>query len=67
MSRFSMAYMLTQGALAKTANIVAERTGSVLCARLAQQRTNTIFSLTAPHLVTYVSITATFAIRLDLQ
>ena len=32
----AMAYMLTQAALANIANIAAERTGSVLCACLAQ-------------------------------
>ena len=63
----AMAYMLTLAALAKTANIAAERTGSGLCACLAQQKTHTIFSFTAPHITTYISSTATFSIRSHLQ
>ncbi len=56
----AMASMLTQAALAKVVNIAAGRTGSVLCACLAQLRANIIFCLTAPHTVTYISSTATF-------
>ncbi len=63
----AMAYMLTQAALATIVNTAAERIGSVLCACLAQLKTNTISCLTAPHTVTYVSSTATFSIRLHLQ
>jgi len=62
-----MAYISTQAALAKVVNIAAGRTRFVLCACLAQLKTNTIFCLTAPHTVTDVSNTATFSIRLHLQ
>jgi len=46
---------------------IAAGTRSVLCARLAQLKTDTIFCLTALHTVTYVSSIATFFIRLHLQ
>jgi len=62
----AMAYMSTQAALAMVLDIAAG-TRSVLCARLAQLKTDTIFCLTALHTVTYVSSIATFFIRLHLQ
>jgi len=53
--------------MAKIVNNATERTGSVLCACLAQLNMNTISCLTIPHTVTYVSNTARFSTSLHLQ